>query len=52
MSAISDLYIEQQVKSALIEAYDGRSILINELNAIVPRLISALDDRGIELRPR
>lgn len=50
----SDAYITAQVESALIEANSsiGLNLIGNELNDAARRLISALDDRGIELRPR
>jgi HEAT repeat protein len=48
MSAISDLYIRTQVESALAEACGE---LLDE-KFVAPRLISALEDRDIELRPR
>lgn len=50
----ADVYITAQVESALIEASSsiGLNLIGNELNDAARRLISALDDRDIELRPR
>lgn len=51
MSSISDLYIRTQMTSALAEIFNAtpRSGGMEEL---ATRLISALDDRDIDLRPR
>lgn len=48
MSAISDLYIRTQVVSAL---YEVNLIGNPEDEALAARLIEALYDRSIELRP-
>lgn len=50
----TELYIERQVVSALTEmfadvGYNGASL---ELDDFARQLISALDDRGIDLVPR
>lgn len=52
--AVSKVYIKAQVESALIEVNDGFTGrgLIGELGDVAIRLIEALDDRDIELRPR
>jgi hypothetical protein len=53
-SQAGDTYIELQVQSALIEVNRGftGAGLIGELSDVARRLIAALDDRDIELRPR
>jgi hypothetical protein len=54
MTRPPDTYIELEVQSALLEVNGGFTggKLIGELSDVARRLISALDDRGIELRPR
>jgi hypothetical protein len=54
MSQASELFIKTQVESALLEVnegFTGRG-LIGELGDVATRLIEALNDRDIELRPR
>jgi hypothetical protein len=48
MSAMSRLYIEVQLADALAEVCGG---LLDE-PYVAPRLIEALEERDIELRPR
>lgn len=54
MSAMSKLYIKMQVESALLEVNGGfcGGQLIGELGDVATRLIEALEERDIELRPR
>jgi hypothetical protein len=48
MTSAADTYIEAQVRSALYEL----NLIGNPDSSLATRLIEALDDRGIELRPR
>lgn len=53
MPSASDVYIWAQVESALIEVDSTlRDGLASDVSNVARRLISALDDRDIELRPR
>jgi hypothetical protein len=53
MSSASDSYINTQVQSALLEVgEENLSTGFGEISDVATALIEALDDRGIELRPR
>lgn len=49
---VSKVYVKAQVESALIEVINGFTGDSRLISDVVTRLIEALDDRDIELRPR